>query len=772
MATTSKFELIEYYDYYYLKKLSNITHKDIEFLWNDIKHKDTEENDKLDVKVLLNNIRNLCKNAIKNNNTQFVDYKYSKINKSSGRLYSMISSYQNIPKEFRALLANNIAIDFDAKNCHPVLLSYLCYKYSIACDILDDYIKNRDDKLNDFVNDDDLTKTEAKMMFLKSINYERLILKKDKKTNIKNKFFIEFDKQIKTIQKSLISKYKDIYSTVSKLYKENTIGKTISNILNNEESIMLEETITYLQEKNYIVMTRCFDGLFLNKSIIDIDIEEVIKCCEEATKKWKIEWVNKEHDLSFQSYIDNMDNKENVIIYSKTETELMKDIYNHFYKNILFKADGVPYLLINHQWVNNINIIKNNITNNTINTHGYIEKLDKNGTVIYQLFTQCINNAKSIVSLLIDSIPENKDEIISAEKRSLYNISFKNGYWDFRKGQFIEYFENDNYHTINMINRNFEYIHEGHQIRNELFETIIYKMFCIKNKTEIEYHIMEDFLNKYGRAMCGIMSDKVWFYIMGGRDSCKGVFDTLMRNSFENYIGNFNTASLELENKGGSDMELKQKFILKNKFCRLAISQEISESWLDGDLIKKVSSGGDRIDARNLYGHTETFQNVCKYALVGNCDTRIKPVDALQTRWYYEMKSKFVDNPNEVEEKLKGFTYYKKDDDIKQTFIYRDDVRNAMCSILFDYYKRTDTYYPKECIKIDDANTNPFDEIRLIFSFENKNSNISNNELKIIYTKNKDNFDSLVSMKKILKQLGAVEYRNTNERGLTGISLK
>ena len=768
-------ELTEYYDEHYLKKLSNITHKDIEYIWTKLtfrKNKDDDDDD-INIKSQTIYIRNLCKKALENNNSQVVDYKYSKKNTKSGRLYSKSSSFQNIPSEFRGLLGNSTAIDFDIQNCHPCILKYLCKKHSIGCDILNIYINNRDNKLIDFMDDDDLSKGDAKILFLKSINYDRKIIKKDKKTKIKNKFFLEFDNQIKQIQKSLCGLYKNVYDEISKFENNNITGKTISRLLNTEEGIILEETIKYLQSKGYVVMTRCFDGLFIKKEISGntINIDKVITLCEEATKEWNLVWVNKNHNISLINFIDNLNNTENVIIYSKTETDLVKDIYNYFYKDILFKANGNPYLLVSHQWINNINTITTNIINNVINTHGYVERINKDNNITYQLFTQNLQSATSIVKLLLSIVPENKQIILGAEKRSLYNISFNNGYWDFKKCEFIKYSDNDNYDTINMIDREFEYIDENNSVRKELFDNILYKMFCIKDKSQNEFKIMEDFLYKYSRAMCGIISDKIWFYIMGGRDSCKGVFDTLMRNSFGEYIGNFNTSSLELETKNSSDMELKQKFILKNRYCRLAISQEISDSWLDGDLIKKVSSGGDRIDARNLYSHTETFQNVCKYALVGNADTRVKPSDALSTRWYYEMKSLFVDDINNIKDKLNGFTYYKKNDDIKQTFIYRDDVKNAMCSILFDYYKRNDTSYPKVCIKLDDANVNPFDEARLLFDFTDKDARLSNNELKNIYNKNKDSFDSFVHMKKIIKQLGCLDYKD-KERGLKGCFLK
>lgn len=88
------------------------------------------------------------------------------------------------------------------------------------------------------------------------------------------------------------------------------------------------------------------------------------------------------------------------------------------------------------------------------------------------------------------------------------------------------------------------------------------------------------------------------------------------------------------------------------------------------------------------------------------------------------------------------------------------------------YEKRKLEILNEECIKLNDTNIKPIDACRLIFSFDDKDNAISNNELKAIYNRNKDNFDSLFNMKKILRQLGAVEYRNGYERGLKGIICK
>jgi bacterioferritin (cytochrome b1) len=63
-------------------------------------------------------------------------------------------------------------------------------------------------------------------------------------------------------------------------------------------------------------------------------------------------------------------------------------------------------------------------------------------------------------------------------------------------------------------------------------------------------------------------------------------------------------------------------------------------------------------------------------------------------------------------------------------------------------------------------------EAHRLFQFGNHEDIITNNELKQIYTNNKESFDNLSHMKRILKQLGADEYKYTSIRGLRRVSLK
>lgn len=763
----------EKYDLENLKKLVNITHEDMETVWS--RTGDGIKGEETDIKTQTLLIRKLCREALKNGGSREVTYKHSKKLQNRGRLYSEGASLQNIKKSFRGLLSHSTAVDFDAINCHPSLLLNLCTKHGISCYELKSYCDNRADRIREFCETDNLTAAEAKALFLSSFNKETKIVKKDRKQNIKYHIFLRYDTEIKTIQAALMKLFPDEYTSVKRSESCNIIGKFVARILNIEEGNMLKAACESIQDQ-YTPMTFAFDGMMIeryDKSGVPINEEAVIERLNESTGDWGIIWDVKEPDLSLQEFADNIKTNFNVMLYAGTETELCKSIYQYFFEGKFYKRDGAMYLLREHQWLTSGNAITDYVSRTVMDCYGYVERTSKDGSVSQQLLTQSISGAQMISKTIMTIVPENKKFINNAEQRCAYHISFENGYWDYRKNCFINYEQNPDYDTINKIERDFTYIPEGHSKRQELFTKVFNKMFVgsTDGKGNPHFHAMENFLHEMGLVFAGIVSQKRWYNIRGERDSCKGVFDLLMRNAFGAYVGSFNSTSFALDTKN-QDPELQQKFLLKNRHARIATAQEAPGCWLDGNLIKKVSSGGDTIDARNLFKNTETFQNVCKYMWLLNDEPRIKPVDTIKTRWAYHMKGVFVPDPETYQPKLKGITYFKMDDDIKRNFCNDPEVLNAFCSVLFDYYHRTDTFFPDELRHEDESNQDPVSEAQRLFQFGHYNDVVSNNELKQIYSENKDSFDSLAHMKRIVKQLGGEEFRTNTVRGLKYVSLK
>ena len=146
-----------------------------------------------------------------------------------GRLYSGLS-IQGVSSKIRGFLLHGVTTDIDMKNAHPVILRYICKLHDISCPNLEYYINNRDEILSKF---DEKGKTE----FLKAVN-------SDKTNNkIKDKFYKDFDKECKNIQKSItqLKEYKHIVDTVPTTKKYNWLGSAINRVLCVYENKILQE---------------------------------------------------------------------------------------------------------------------------------------------------------------------------------------------------------------------------------------------------------------------------------------------------------------------------------------------------------------------------------------------------------------------------------------------------------------------------------------------------------------------------------------------------
>jgi len=145
-----------------------------------------DNNEETDLKYCFFNLINYCK-KLKKNEYKLNDIKYKKgKNTTNGRDYVDGLGLQLINREFRGCLVNNLFLDFDMINCHPVILLHYCKKYNINCYNLEFYCNNRNDILNEFLDKDELKKEQCKMLFIKSLNTEYKVKKSPYSTRNKN----------------------------------------------------------------------------------------------------------------------------------------------------------------------------------------------------------------------------------------------------------------------------------------------------------------------------------------------------------------------------------------------------------------------------------------------------------------------------------------------------------------------------------------------------------------------------------------------------------
>lgn len=761
--------LTEAYDPEILKLLRNITHDQYASMRsqsNDVSNK----GEKTDLQREVKAIRKIAREALKNNNQRVIKYKYG-IGRQTGRVYADNASLQNVPRFIRGALCHKHNIDIDAENCHPRLLESICQHSNIDCSMLSSYNQRRDEKLKKFCEEDDIDRSKAKQLFLISINNELRTTKLGKK-NIRNEFYLSFDKEMKSIQSQLISKFPDLYQDIQIKHPNNHAGKMMAWILNEEEGKMLHRAVKHL-EPTYNINCLAFDGLMVDtlmKNNEPSDPSKIIQDLNQLTQDINVTWASKRHDLSMMEEIRNLSHEEedNLVVYGLNEMDIVNQIFKLRLQGRYYRWNNTKYLRTEHIWLTNDNDVKQVIARIVSNTDGLRERTDPHGNTTYENITQSLTGSEKIQNKLFNMAERDASFIENLEKRSEGKITFDNGYINFNltRPTFVPFTsDNKDYDTINSIDRDFTYYSPHDPVRITLLNKIFKPMFCVEQETGDEWDTMEHYLHCLARAIAGEKNDKIFTMITGERDSCKSVFGDLMTNAFGRYVQIFSAATFRMM-RDDSDEPKRLGTFLRYRHARVLVSQEIGENWLDGVLIKKFCSGGDPINARMLYCDEESFVPQFKLYFFGNEDPRVKPYDCMKKCWKYQMRCKFVEKM--PERMLSNIKYYYADNKIKN-YVREDDVMNAFVSMLMDYYQRTDTFKPID-EEEEEESLDPLTRLYEIFEItKDDNDRISNQELTSMYESEKDYFDSKKHLFKLLRNVGCKIHKIRGVRYYKGL---
>ena len=140
--------------------------------------------------------------------------------------------------------------DIDMINAHPVILNYLCKKNDVDCNVLKNYIENRNLILSSFDND----RKSVKELFLSILNGGFKDVYSDNKQI--NKYLKLFEQEIIRIQNYFYINDKR-YLDIDYNYK----GKNLSKIILDVENQILQIMINYFISKNVNILTLEYDGL-------------------------------------------------------------------------------------------------------------------------------------------------------------------------------------------------------------------------------------------------------------------------------------------------------------------------------------------------------------------------------------------------------------------------------------------------------------------------------------------------------------------------------
>lgn len=758
----TKIEFTERINFDICKKLKNLTLSQFTELFDDSTTKKRED---YDIKREYTRLKDLCNAFYNSNNNYKVTYDFVD-GKDFGRLQSKKASLQRLFNGFRGILSHGITYDLDMVNCHICVMINLCKKYKIKCDELEKYNDNRDEYLNELMIEFDVSRNIAKTLFLKCINKETLTHKYNKKI-IKSKKFIDFDKQTSEIINTLYEKFEKDYIKHVQYETYNKKGKLVNLLLCKIENEFLNKAIDYIKSKNIEISTLMFDGLmiYINDSY---NIENIINELNKLFKKENIKWTIKPHNTELLQTLNLMDITEVDTYIASDIIDLCDYILNDLLHDKLIKCKDNLFYLTDEKILKNRKIIE-------MDLYKLISKHDYNVIVGERIisYSKIHVNIKNLVEGLINNCPRNDKFIEDIWDYTQFKIFFQNGYYDFKENKFIEGIFNKTFIKLNKkytSDRN----KEAYDI---LMNKILYPVFSIDNKEDdkLQYELLEFFLHRMCRIMAGCIEDKVWILLQGLRNCGKGVLSDLLINCFENYIMTTNSGNFILKKSNGADSAKCLSWIIDYQFCRLAITQEITiddNEKIDGNMIKKFCSGGDCMQARK--NHQDECQFKIQSSLMICCNDlpEIKPSDTMEFCNEFQMKSKFIDDDFDESNKINTFKYYKKDNDLKNNILKRDDILMEFINLLFEYYS-IKKEYPHE-IKKDLEENQDEDDYKVLFNlfeFTNDvNDFISNDGIRSIIKQAKLPFE-LKKCKLLLKTKGAFDGRNMITRGLKGLKI-
>lgn len=330
---------------------ANILIKNFEEIINQLpEHRQKKLNEKKKEFDYLNTLKKIVKNK---NGINPVKYSFSKSSKYYGRLFAKSGSLQGLPREIRALLANDLYYDIDFVSCHPNLLEQYCQKKGIRCDNLSYYNKNREDIFNELKKTFDYDKENSKNLILTLLNggeREGLVAVND--------FLKNFKEEMTTIHQLIVQLNPKIFKQVKRTCGENEPnlnGKVVNRILCDLENDVMLTAVEFLMNKDYNIDCLIFDGFLIrieNGKIVNQELLDMTSHYINEITGYNLKLINKPFDdtINLDKYHEEIKKEDltNEITYHKDKEEFEKNHFKIMYPPSYVSIDDKGELYIQH----------------------------------------------------------------------------------------------------------------------------------------------------------------------------------------------------------------------------------------------------------------------------------------------------------------------------------------------------------------------------------------------------------------------------------------
>jgi hypothetical protein len=606
----------------------------------------------------------------------------------------------------KSALCSKYYYDLDMINAHPTFLEHILKEKGLDCTILSYYNQNRDKFFNKMAKKG-LDRDSCKTLIIK-IFYNGGIPSFCKDNNIQPEcipdMIYDLEKELKTNTQELLKSNELIPYRMKAIKNKgedhyNLDGTAMSYYLQTIECRCLMALVDILKKEKYMIGALIHDGLHVvndgrlkNKKVIGI-LEQELQHNTGIKIGLKVKPFQELPEL-------------NDMIVIKTDKEGADYISDKLKNDYIISQERI-FMRIDNVWTENDKVIKRNLIKVIGNMNIFMEKIvqTKEGTDLHLVPHSTMK--KGCLDMLVYVEPtEDPDFIDKLWSSNIYKLCFRNGYYNFRAGR-LEDYDNDTHTTIK-INRELKM--PDMDIVDQVYKRILNPIF------NNDIGLMKCWLNYIARGLAGHIEDKNWGVGMGERDCGKGVLVGMLENCFGEYCRSTNSENF-LFKKGQSDSAKALSWLVPFEFKRLLLTNEITidsegKIRINGNTLKKLSSGGDKIEARVNHKDEINFKIQARVCMFCNDLPPIEPSDTRETSYMFRFPSKFL-NPDddrlgkpimrpvmyETEEgevkyeldedgekkMINICNFYKKDDDIK-AWCRKEEVMNAFIYIIFQNY--------------------------------------------------------------------------------------
>jgi hypothetical protein len=226
------------------------------------------------------------------------------------------------------------------------------------------------------------------------------------------------------------------------------------------------------------------------------------------------------------------------------------------------------------------------------------------------------------IPILLPTLCTNNNWIREKQNSSLGKILFNNGYYDFHKRLFYDretYGFNPEILFMGKIHHDFTQFTDDEL---EYMEDIRHRFF----HNTLGQEVGDYFILNLARGLAGDMMKRILFGL-GGTNTGKTILCEALAASCGDYVGGFNAENLSYRNTSNDEAQI-MRWALLLRYKRIIFSNEMKSNCdLNGNMIKKISSGGDTLIGRRHCQEEEEFNTHFLPICLANDLPKIKPYD-------------------------------------------------------------------------------------------------------------------------------------------------